>query len=49
MKILRVLLLALDDWHLEWAQREINPMHPDVGYIAGRRLDIAEAVRRSFA
>ena len=41
VRFARLLPAALDRAHLLWAQREINPMHPDVGYIL-RRLRALE-------
>lgn len=43
-RIARWLPDALDRLHLEWAIREIDPMHRDVPYILNR---LAELRRRS--
>lgn len=40
----RLMPAALDRAHLEWALREIPPLHPDVRYIV-RRINELEARR----
>jgi hypothetical protein len=41
VRFFRCLPAALERAHLMWAVREIDPMHPDVGYIV-HRLRILE-------
>jgi hypothetical protein len=36
IRFFRVLPVALERAHLQWAAKEICPLHPDVGYIAHR-------------
>jgi hypothetical protein len=36
IRLVRALPDALERAHLEWALREIDPMHPDVHYIVHR-------------
>lgn len=40
VRLCRCLPAALDRAHLEWASREIDPMHPDVGYILRRIAEL---------
>lgn len=42
----QLLPAALDRAHLQWAQRELNPQHPDIGYIA-HRLRVLEDRRHA--
>ena len=36
LRLLRIVPRALERAHLEWALREIHPLHKDVGYIVRR-------------
>lgn len=45
VRFFRVMPIAIERAHLQWAEREIDPLHPDVGYIA-RRLRELEDRRR---
>lgn len=49
MKVLHLLLLALEDLYLRWGMYEIDPLHPDLPKILIRRLEIAEKTRRIYA
>jgi hypothetical protein len=40
IRLCRLLPAALDRAHLEWARREIDPQHPDVGYILRRIAEL---------
>ena len=40
IRLLRAMPDALERAHLEWALREICPMHPDVPYIVHRINDL---------
>lgn len=42
IRLCRLLPAALDRAHLEWARKEIDPMHPDVGYILRRISALAD-------
>lgn len=46
IKLLKLLWLWLDDHHLAWALRELNPAHPDVPHIFMRRVAVADQQRR---
>jgi hypothetical protein len=36
LRVLRWIPRALERAHLEWAIKEVNPLHPDVPYIVQR-------------
>jgi hypothetical protein len=40
LRLFRALGPAFERAHLRWAQREIHPMHPDVGYILRRLAEL---------
>jgi len=40
IRLMRALPDALERLHLEWAMREISPLHPDVPYIARRLAEL---------
>lgn len=42
VRFCRLLPAALDRAHLEWALREIDPQHRDVGYILRRLAELRE-------
>jgi hypothetical protein len=43
VRFVRVLPLALERLHLEWALREVSPLHPDVPLIVRRLSEIKES------
>jgi len=45
LRLTRYLGAAIERAHLEWAQREIHPLHPDVGFIARRLTELREQRR----
>lgn len=45
LRFLRLLPARLDLEYLRWAQRQIPPFHPDVGYIAHRIALLEERCR----
>lgn len=45
IRFLRVLPARLELEHLRWASTQINPLHPDVPYIAHRVAELEGACR----
>lgn len=43
VRLMRWMPAALDKVHLQWALREIDPLHPDVGYIVHRLRELESA------
>jgi hypothetical protein len=43
LRLLRWMPKAINKVHLEWALREIDPLHPDVSYIVNRLRELEEA------
>lgn len=48
LRLMRWMPAAIDKVHLEWALREIDPMHPDAEYIV-HRLSQLNGIGQVFA
>jgi hypothetical protein len=43
LRLLRLIPRALERAHLEWAIREVHPLHPDVPYIVQRLNELSRS------
>ena len=49
MKIIELIHVTVAQAFYCWAQREIDPLHPDLPRIVMKRLELQDKARRMFA